>query len=166
MKLVQKLGGYQLRYLPAGIDFDGRVYYIPSYPAAGVQPPPNEEIDNFPRWSWFVSVWCGKEGTSSHMALEQNENDGWYAFSRPEDIRKLVKWLEWRKQDLDFAETVDSLVHQESLADDSDEEVEDIVATRSSVRKGQKDIKGLCKRLSEFADFLEWKKVGQPSNIV
>lgn len=92
MRLLQKTTCEQLRFISAGTDMDGRVYYILSLPAQGVKLPSDEVRAGMGRWSWFVAV----HGTPGAETTADATTNAWYGFNEAKEIRKLSKWLTWR----------------------------------------------------------------------
>lgn len=151
---------YAPRFRALGRDHAGRTYYILS--SHKVKKLPSEdEREGFARWAWFVAVY----GTA------QNE-EGWWGFGTPEDVRKLSKWLmalalnDASRPPTQERDDVAPMSPLSELSDDSDEEMVekeklDGPAAQMAKYYGPKgttpEVKTLCKRLDEFAAFLEWR---------
>ncbi|EJU04362.1 hypothetical protein DACRYDRAFT_14461 [Dacryopinax primogenitus] len=156
------------RFQPLGRDVDGRTYYILSpYDDAKIPPLPVRE--GATKWSWFVAVWGRKpespvtspegngklessEGSSKERTLNGDDSDStlsvseddlldhWYAFTSPQEIRRLAKWTDY--------------VASAAVAGDkpTPQPTDDDLAPATG-----KEIALLCEKLNGFADYLEWR---------
>jgi hypothetical protein len=99
---------YAPRFRQAGVDLDGRVYYVLS-PINSKRRIREEDRTSFKKWSCLVCVW-GKRGTVvKEPPKEESDSDSdsdeeetpereqqWWGFHDVKEIRKLAKWLQWR----------------------------------------------------------------------
>ncbi|KAG8963689.1 hypothetical protein FRC03_002661, partial [Tulasnella sp. 419] len=116
LRLHQQTSECTLRNDPKiGMDFDSRSYYLLSLPSQASRPPKtaspedssstmkstDDEEDGIEikRWSWALAVW--KPDDKEADDDDDDQAGQWYGFTEAGEIRKLVKWLEWRKAEQD-----------------------------------------------------------------
>jgi hypothetical protein len=95
VNLRAHLGKHELRHDSLGRDLDGRVYYV-------LTPRPVEDDGRPPMgWASGLLVWgkgvarqAGQEADVVPTAIER-----WTHFGKSQDVRQLVKWLDWRVSD-------------------------------------------------------------------
>ncbi|KAG8906927.1 hypothetical protein FRB99_005701 [Tulasnella sp. 403] len=186
LRLLEAISTNKLRFTPAGIDFDGRVYYILSYPPKGAKPP--TERATMQRWAWFLASWgrdnSGASGSGTPSLSANEDAEGWYGLYDEADIRQLVKWLEWRMNATTRLDGTSTATGSQLLecsipappatirsahptlagASTLPNLLMDVKVATSKVEPGVcsagPDIKSLCKTLTDFADFLEWRTGG------
>ncbi|KAG9049556.1 hypothetical protein FS837_009894 [Tulasnella sp. UAMH 9824] len=166
LALMQQLSMNLLRFTPAGTGLDGRTYWILSLPAEGAKTPSAEDREEFRRWAWFLAVWvpspsapsATSRATSSTL-VSDDVSGSWHALGEAQEIRALIKWSEWKALEKEREEVSEALAMG---AEGSSSEVTSANPSESASKKALKqpwraDLKTLCKRLEDFADFLEWK---------
>lgn len=163
---MQQLSMNLLRFTPAGTDLDGRTYWILSLPAEGAKTPSSEDREEFRRWAWFLAVWvpspsapsATSRATSSTL-VSDDVSGSWHALGEAQEIRALIKWLDWKASDKEREEISEAVGMG---AEGSPSEATSANPSESASRKALKQpwrahLKTLGKRLEDFADFLEWK---------
>ncbi len=175
---AQEVQPFAPRFRPLGKDSQGRVYYV-STSFNSKKIPSASERANLIKWSWFLAVW-GKGGTKSAETKassdkddnERGQEDRWWGFAEPVEIKKLAKWLEadanfGRKHKGKGNEKLEACGISKggissgdpisnSCGDEDRMEVDVESADRSLVTP-EIDIKNLVKDLNEYADFLSWQ---------
>ncbi|EJD52504.1 hypothetical protein AURDEDRAFT_111174 [Auricularia subglabra TFB-10046 SS5] len=164
---------YTQRFRPLGRDYEGRTYYLLSSQRAK-KAPTHDERENFKHWSWFVACY----GTAKGKDWDEEE-ERWWGLNSATEIRALSKWLMALAANEEYRKAIgqrDPIVPSSPLSalsadgDDSDDEDEDRMeeddsgaAARQQMLEyyGPKptmaEVKSMCKRVDEFAGFLEWK---------
>lgn len=164
---------YTQRFRPLGRDYEGRTYYLLSSQRAK-KAPTDDERENFKHWSWSVVCY----GTAKGEDWDEEE-ERWWGLNSPAEIRALSKWLMALAANEEFRKAAgqrDPIVPSSPLSalsadgesdEDEDEDRMEEDDTGATVRQqmleyyGPKptkaEIKSMCKRVDEFADFLEWK---------
>lgn len=135
-----------------------------------------DEAGELERWSWFLAVW-GKGGPAPDQAQEEEK---WWGFHDPAEIKKLAKWLGataleeeerlkehgvndgWRvKEDSEFA----SIKFSGEDLDDDDDDDESEGAFQIRLKRSEqcgrrrlpnyKEVTELTKSLTTYASVLE-----------
>ena len=161
---MEQLSPNHLRFTPSGLDMDHRTYYILSTPPSSVKLPTDEDRAEMHRWSWFMAVWVGPDDQDPP---DSDAKTGWYGLHEPADIRSLIKWLEWRKSENESQATPEQNPITDLMSVDEVELPVPAGRSRKSYSKSDGvDIKTLCKNLSDFADFLEWRIGGRKAAVL
>ncbi|KAG9018163.1 hypothetical protein FRB90_012007 [Tulasnella sp. 427] len=158
--LMQQLSTNNLRFTSAGTDLDGRTYWTLSLPAEGAKAPSAEDREEFRRWAWFLAVWVPSHSVSpatsratSSTAVSDEADGIWYALGEAQEVRALIKWLDWKTAEKEKEE----VAAQRSSSESNHTMSSELVAKKLSKQPWRADMKTLSKRLEDFADFLEWK---------
>ncbi|KIO18836.1 hypothetical protein M407DRAFT_31517, partial [Tulasnella calospora MUT 4182] len=160
--LMQQLSMNLLRFTPAGTDLDGRTYWILSLPAEGTRTPSAEDREEFRRWAWFLAAWVPSPSTpsatsqaTSSTLVSDDASGSWHALGEAQEIRALIKWLEWKASEKEKEEASDPA--ESSSNDATSANSSDSAPKKALKQPWRTDLKSLCKRMEDFADFLEWK---------
>jgi hypothetical protein len=147
----------------------------------------DEERKGMKKWSWFIGVW-GKgpvlngEGETKttkekmdesdmESELDDVDQDSWWGFWQPAEIKKLADWIEIRGGLEDDVQSSKEAAQAKVVADergvdafsrassplsamsDTDDTEMDLYAESSS----KMELKALVKGLREYASLLEWR---------
>lgn len=160
--LMQQLSMNLLRFTPAGTDLDGRTYWILSLPAEGTRTPSAEDREEFRRWAWFLAAWVPSPSTpsatsqaTSSTLVSDDASGSWHALGEAQEIRALIRWLEWKASEKEKEEASDPA--ESSSNDATSANSSDSAPKKALKQPWRTDLKSLCKRMEDFADFLEWK---------
>jgi hypothetical protein len=138
------------------------------------------------KWSWFVGVWgkssvpsggktektmTKKDKSDSQSVSNEVDQDSWWGFWEPAEIRKVADWIEIRGGLEDDAQSSKEVVQTEINADGQEEDAFSRASSPLSAMSDTEDpgmdmyaktsskaeLKALVKGLKEFASLLEWR---------
>jgi hypothetical protein len=148
----------------------------------------DEERKGMKKWSWFIGVWGkgpvldgdGETKTTKKEKMDESDveselgdvdQDSWWGFWQPAEIKKLADWIEIRGGLEDDVQSSKEVAQAKVVADerdadafsrassplsamsDTDDTEMDLYAESSS----KMELKALVKGLREYASLLEWR---------